>query len=229
MNQSFVKSKVTNPNTARRFSKESVVELTDKNLNVDASQLSFYLDHYNDAQIQAVNNKLVLQNQSYYSYSLNGSSYVWSVNNGKVQWPYSKNMMSEPTNGIPGKNYKWEMRNTFYVISALAQGKSLYGNSNKDVKTALVNIGITEGKFTIDAGAGEHNYILRSNREIIDLDNRTGWFDSQNWIERGYNERDTINVYEHDYQIDENGSINMSADDGFITDIITYPEKSCNK
>ena len=69
-----------------------------------------------------------------------------------------------------GKNYKWEMCKAGNILSALAQGKSLYGFKKKDVLSACESVGITEGAFSIDVGNGRHNYILQKSGKVINVD-----------------------------------------------------------
>ena len=85
------------------------------------------------SDICAKNNSLVLSNQSYYSWtSSNGGRYAWTVNNGRIGWAASESLLAENTNQ-KGTNYKWEMRKASNILTALAQGKSLYGYDKKDV------------------------------------------------------------------------------------------------
>ena len=77
--------------------------------------------------IYAKNNSLVLRNQSYYSWTTsNGGRFAWTVNNGRIGWAASESLLAENTNQ-KGTNYKWEMRKASNILTALAQGKSLYG------------------------------------------------------------------------------------------------------
>ena len=121
-------------------------------------------------QMRAVNNSLVLNNKGYYSWTAsNGSRYAWTVNNGMIGRAPSESLLAENTDK-DGKNYKWEMCKAGNILSALAQGKSLYGFKKKDVLSACESVGITEGAFSIDAGNGRHNYILQKSGKVINVD-----------------------------------------------------------
>ena len=56
------------------------------------------------------------------------------------------------------------------LISRLAKGSGFYGFSNEEQKEIFDGFGITEGFFTIDAGAGPHHYMLLDNGVIVDVD-----------------------------------------------------------
>lgn len=121
-------------------------------------------------QIRAVNNALVLKDKGYYSWTAaNGSQFVCTVDNGRIGPALSESLLVENTNQ-KGKNYRWEMRKTGNILSALAQGKSLYGFNKKDILSACESVGITEGAFSIDAGNGRHNYILQESGKVINVD-----------------------------------------------------------
>lgn len=58
------------------------------------------------------------------------------------------------------------------LLSRLARETSLYGFSKEEIKETLAGFGITEGHFTIDAGAGTHHYILLENGVVEGVDKR---------------------------------------------------------
>lgn len=262
-------------NTARSFSKESIVAMIDGSVNISKNKLSYYLDNYNNmsaildainfgenvscgydpdfkeygvisfdyngsrqvipnyavpkinasslSQICAVNNSLVLNNKSYYSWTTsNGSRYTWTVNNGKIGWASSESLLAENTNQ-KGTNYKWEMRKASNILSALAQGKNLYGFAREDVLSVYGSVGFRTGFFSIDAGSGVHNYILQESGRVINVDKKIEQLNNMNWIEAGFKEGDTVSVYGNDYIVDSNGYINVSADDTFTSTEIIYP------
>ena len=176
--------------------------------------------------ICAVNNSLVLSNKSYYSWTTSsGGKYTWTVNNGKIGWAVSESLLAENTNQ-KGTNYKWEMRKASNILSALAQGKNLYGYDKSDVLSACENIGITTGFFSIDAGAGKHTYLLQESGKTINVDAKIKQLNDINWIEIGYKEGDTFSVYGKEYAIDSSGHINVSAEDEFTSTEIKYPSRS---
>ena len=175
--------------------------------------------------ICAKNNSLVLNNQSYYSWTTtSGGKYTWTVNNGRIGWAASESLLAENTNQ-KGTNYKWEMRKASNILSALAQGKSLYGYDKKEVLSVCEKVGFTPGFISVDAGAGEHHYILRENGNVIDVDKKIEQMNSINWIEAGYQEGDVFNVYGKECVIDTDGHIQVSAEDAFTETEIQYPEK----
>ena len=175
------------------------------------------------SKICAVNNSLVLDNKSYHAWTTSsGSRYTWTVNNGRIGWAASESLLAENTNQ-KGTNYKWEMRKASNILSALAQGKSLYGFSREDVLSVCESVGFSTGFFSIDAGAGKHNYILQENGNILDVDKEIEQLNNMNWIEAGFKEGDTFSVYGNEYAIDSNGHIHVSADDTFTSTDIIYP------
>lgn len=178
------------------------------------------------SDICAVNNSLVLSNKSYYSWTTSsGGKYTWTVNNGKIGWAVSESLLAENTNQ-KGTNYKWEMRKASNILSALAQGKNLYGYDKSDVLSACENIGITTGFFSIDAGAGKHTYLLQESGKTINVDAKIKQLNDINWIEIGYKEGDTFSVYGNEYAIDSSGHINISSEDEFTSAEIKYPSRS---
>lgn len=93
--------------------------------------------------IRAVNNSLVLNNKSHYSWTTaSGSRYPWTVNNGRIGWAASESLLAEHT-GQKGTNYKWEMRKASNILSELAQGKSLWGYSRDEVLVTCEKVGLS--------------------------------------------------------------------------------------
>ena len=175
--------------------------------------------------ICAKNNSLVLNNQSYYSWTTSsGGRYTWTVNNGRIGWAASESLLAENTNQ-KGTNYKWEMRKASNILTALAQGESLYGYDKKDVLSVCEKIGFTPGFISVDAGAGEHHYILQENGKVINVDKKIEQMNSINWIEAGYQEGDVINVYGKEYAIAKDGHIQVSTTDEFTNTEIVYPSR----
>lgn len=175
--------------------------------------------------IRAVNNSLVLNNKSYYSWTMSsGSRYTWTVNNGKIGWASSESLLAENTNQ-KGTNYKWEMRKASNILSSLAQGKDLWGYSREEVLSTCEKAGINPGFFSIDAGAGKHTYILQESGKVINVDAKIKNLNNMNWIEIGYKEGDTFSVYGNEYAIDSSGHINVSVDDTFTSTEIIYPSR----
>lgn len=124
----------------------------------------------NLSRICAVNNSLVLNNKSYYSWTTaSGKKYTWTVNSGRIGWAASESLLSENTSQV-GTNYKWEMRKASNILTALAQGNSLYGYDKSDVLSVCESVGITPGFFSVDAGNGRHNYILQESGKVINAD-----------------------------------------------------------
>lgn len=178
--------------------------------------------------ICAANNSLVLNNKSYYSWTTaSGSKYSWTVNNGRVGWAASESLLAENTNQ-KGTNYKWEMRKASNILSDLAQGKSVWGHlySKEEVLSVCEKVGISPGFFSIDAGAGKHNYILQESGKVINVDANIKRLNDINWIDAGYKEGDTFTVYGNEYAIDSSGHINVSSGDGFTSMEIIYPHRS---
>lgn len=176
--------------------------------------------------IRAVNNSLVLNNKSYYSWTTSsGSRNTWTVNNGKIGWAASESLLAENTNQ-KGTNYKWEMQKAGNILSYLAQGKSLWGYSRGEVLSTCEKVGITPGFFSIDAGAGKHTYILQESGEVTNVDAEIKNLNNINWIEIGYKEGDTFSVYGNEYVIDSSGHINVSSEDEFTSAEIKYPSRS---
>ena len=125
--------------------------------------------------ICAKNNSLVLRNQSYYSWTTsNGGRFAWTVNNGRIGWAASESLLAENTNrkGTNGTNDKWEMRKASNILTALAQGKSLYGYDKKEVLFVCEKVGLTPGVISVDAGAGRHRYILQENGKVVNVDKK---------------------------------------------------------
>ena len=175
--------------------------------------------------IRAVNNSLVLNNKSYYAWTtLNGSRYTWTVNNGRIGWACSESLLAEEINK-KDTNYKWEMRKTGNILSALARGKDLYGYDREEVLSACKSVGLTTGFFSINAGDGTHHYILQESGNVINIDKEIDNLNNMNWIEIGYKEGDTFSVYGNEYAIDSSGHINVSTDDAFTSTDIIYPSR----
>ena len=120
--------------------------------------------------ICAVNNSLVLSNKSYYAWTTSsGNRYTWTVNNGRIGWACSESLLAEDINKKDA-NYKWEMRKAGNILSALAQGKDLYGFKREEVLSVCKSVGFTTGFFSINAGDGEHHYILQESGNVINID-----------------------------------------------------------
>lgn len=97
--------------------------------------------------IRAVNNSLILNNKSYYSWTISsGSRYTWTVNNGKIGWAASESLLAENTNQ-KGTNYKWEMRKAGNILSYLAQGKSLWGYSRGEFYRPVRKLELPQASF----------------------------------------------------------------------------------
>ncbi|MCM1192559.1 MAG: hypothetical protein NC389_09020 [Acetatifactor muris] len=176
--------------------------------------------------IRAVNNSLVLNNKSYYSWTTSsGSRYTWAVNNEKIGWAASESLLAENTNQ-KGTNYKWEMRKAGNILTCLAQGKDLWGYSRDEVLSTCEKVGITPGFFSIDAGAGKHTYILQESGKVTNVDAEIKNLNNINWIEIGYKEGDTFSVYGKEYAVDSSGHINVSVGDAFTSTEIIYPGRA---
>lgn len=177
-------------------------------------------------RICAVNNLLVLNSKSYYSWTTSsGRKCTWTVNNGRIGWAASESLLAENTTQ-KGTNYKWEMRKASNILSALAQGNNLYGYDKSDVLSVCENVGITTGFFCVDAGDGKHNYILQESGKVINVDVNIKRLNDINWIEAGYKEGDIFSVYGNEYAINSNGYINISSEDEFTSTEIIYPRRS---
>ena len=87
------------------------------------------------------------------------------------------------------------------------------------------NVGLTTGFFSINAGDGEHHYILQESGNVINIDREIEKLNNMNWIEIGYKEGDTFSVYGNEYVIDSSGHINVSTDDTFTSTDIIYPSR----
>lgn len=175
--------------------------------------------------IHAVNNSLVLNNKSYYAWTTpNGSRYTWAVNNGRVGWACSESLLVENTTQ-KDTNYRWEMRKASNILSALARGKDLYGYNREEVLSVCKSVGFTTGFFSINAGDGEHHYILQESGNVINVDKEIEKLNNMNWIEIGYKEGDTFSVYGNEYAVDSSGHIKVSADDTFTSTDIIYPSR----
>ena len=175
--------------------------------------------------ICAKNNSLVLRNQSYYSWTTsNGGRFAWTVNNGRIGWAASESLLAENTNQ-KGTNYKWEMRKASNILTALAQGKSLYGYDKKEVLSMCEKVGLTPGFISVDAGAGTHHYILRENGKVVNVDKKIEQLNQINWLEVGYQEGDIFSVYGKKYAIDSSGHINVSTEEEFTSVEIVYPSR----
>ena len=110
------------------------------------------------------------------------------------------------------------------LISRLAKGRGTYGFSNEEQKEILAGFGITEGHFTIDAGAGTRHYMLLENGVIVDVDKRIDFMNRTDWKKQGYQTGDVINVYGKECIVDEAGHIKVSAEDAFTDTKIQYPD-----
>ncbi|MBQ8280760.1 MAG: hypothetical protein IJZ23_13075 [Roseburia sp.] len=175
--------------------------------------------------IYAKNNSLVLRNQSYYSWTTsNGGRFAWTVNNGRIGWAASESLLAENTNQ-KGTNYKWEMRKASNILTALAQGKSLYGYDKKEVLSVCEKVGLTPGFISVDAGAGTHHYILRENGKVVNVDKKIEQLNHINWLEAGYQEGDIFTVYGKEYAVDSSGHINVSSEEEFTSTEIVYPSR----
>ena len=175
--------------------------------------------------ICAKNNSLVLRNQSYYSWTTsNGGRFAWTVNNGRIGWAASESLLAENTNQ-KGTNYKWEMRKASNILTALAQGKSLYGYDKKEVLSMCEKVGLIPGFISVDAGAGTHHYILRENGKVVNVDKKIEQLNQINWLEVGYQEGDIFSVYGKKYAIDSSGHINVSTEEEFTSVEIVYPSR----
>lgn len=170
--------------------------------------------------MRAVNNSLVLKNQSYYAWSpSSGGRYPWAVSNGHIGWASSESLLTEETNR-GGSSDRWEMRKAGNILSNLAQGVDLWGYKNEDVLKTCASVGFTPGFFSIDAGAGKHTYILQEFGGVIDVDKNITRWNNMNWIEVGYKEGDTFSIYGNEYTVDSSGHIHISANDTFtLTDV----------
>ena len=176
------------------------------------------------AGIQAVNNSLVLNNKSYYGWTAsNGGRYTWTVNNGMIGYAQSEKLLAEDNSRI----YEAEMGKAGDILSALAQGRSLWGElySRKEVISTCEKVGITPGFFSIDAGAGKHTYILQESGSVINVSKNISRWNNMNWIEIGYKEGDTFSIYGNEYAIDSNGHIHVSVDDTFTSTDVIYPSR----
>ena len=177
--------------------------------------------------ISAKNNKLILNNKGYYCYTAkNGKNYTWTVNNGHVDWAKSESMSEAIGENRSGYNYRWEMHQAGNLISRLAKGSGSYGFSNEEQKEILSRFGITEGHFTIEAGAGTHHYMLLENGVIVDVDKKIDFMNRTDWKKQGYQTGDVINVYGKECVIDDDGHIQVSAEDEFTDTEIQYPKKN---
>ena len=176
--------------------------------------------------ISAKNNKLILNNKGYYCYTAkNGKNYTWTVNNGHVGWANSERMSEAIGENRSGYNYRWEMHQASNLISRLAKGSGTYGFSNEEQKEILAGFGITEGHFTIEAGAGTRHYMLLENGVIVDVDKKIDFMNRTDWKKQGYQTGDVINVYGKECIVDEAGHIKVSAEDEFTETEIQYPQR----
>ena len=174
----------------------------------------------------ATNNSLILNDKSYYSWTTSsGRKFTWTVNKGKIGWAASESLLAENTNQ-KGTNYKWEMRKASNILTALAQGKSLYGYDKKEVLSVCEKVGLTPGFISVDAGAGTHHYILRENGKVINVNKKIEQLNNINWIEAGYHEGDVFSVYGKEYAVDSGGRINASTEEAFTSTEIVYPYRS---
>lgn len=175
--------------------------------------------------IHAVNNSLVLDNRSYYAWTAsNGGRYAWTVNNGMIGYAQSEKLLAGDNN----RNYEAEMGEAGDILSALAQGRSLWGElySRKEVLSTCEEVGITPGFFSIDAGAGKCTYILQESGSVINVSKNIARWNNMNWIEVGYKEGDTFSIYGNEYAVDSSGHIHVSEDDTFTETKVKFPERS---
>ena len=177
--------------------------------------------------IHAVNNSLILNNKSYYAWTVSdGRRYPWAVNNGYIGWAVSESLVTENTNRGETSS-RWEMGKAGDILTHLAQGSSLWDvlYSRKEVLSTCEKVGITPGFFSVDAGAGKHTYILQESGEVINVDTEIKNLNKINWIEIGYKEGAAFSVYGNEYTIDSSGHIHVSADDTFTSTDIIYPNR----
>ena len=117
------------------------------------------------------------------------------------------------------------MRKASNILSALAQGKSLYGYDKKEVLSVCEKVGFTPGFISVDAGAGTHHYILRENGKVVNASKKIEQLNNINWLEAGYREGDIFSVYGTEYAVDSSGHINISTDEAFTSTEIVYPSR----
>lgn len=174
----------------------------------------------------AKDNKLILNNKSYYCYTGNsGKQYTWTINNGHIGWAQSESLLSETNNKSEAKS-DWEMLKTRGVLTQLAQGKKSNAFTKTETLAALNSVGIAEGYFEINAGAGTHKYILREDGGIYDVKKKVDFFSNYNWLKQGYQKGDTFKIFGNKYKINENGHIDISENDTFTSSEIEYPVRT---
>lgn len=176
----------------------------------------------------AKDNVLRLENRSYYAYTAeSGKRYVWRVKDGHIgsaRTEYIHN--NDEAHTMQDTHDSREMLSIKGILSQLARGCTFWSSDyNKTAKDALKRVGITEGHFTVDAGAGEHHYILKENGNVDDVDNILEHLNTRNWIDAGYVQGQIFKVYGNEYTIDETGHILVSPDDGFKDTEVVYPKR----
>lgn len=179
-------------------------------------------------EIHAVNNSLVLEDKSYYAWTVSGGGrYPWAVHNGHIGWATSESLLllGEDTNRGE-TNDSWEMRKAGNILSNLAQGVNLWGYKREDVLKTCASVGFTPGFFSIDAGAGKHTYILQEFGGVIDVDKNIARWNDMNWIEVGYKEGDTFSIYGNEYAVDSSGHIHVSVDDTFTSTDVKFSKRA---
>lgn len=178
-------------------------------------------------EIRAIDNTLKLESKSYYSFTAsNGRAYPWAVNEGHVGWARTESLLSFPDGGMQiSAACRQEMCQVKGILSELARGESLSIYDNANILKTCEKIGIHPGFFSIDAGAGKHNYYLNESGKVFNLDEKIERLNKTNWIERGYSEGDKFCVFGNEYFIDASGYIQITEDDVFTTIDIVYPVK----
>lgn len=176
-------------------------------------------------KIYAVNNTLVLNDKSYYCWTTsNGKQCTWAVSGGRIGWAASESLLSEPT-GEKGTNYKWEMRKEANVLTALAQGSSLFGMDREEVLCICEKVGIEPVFFSIDVGVGKQNYFLSESGKIININAKIKQMNSMNWTEIGYEEGDIFSIYGNEYSVCGDGYLHISIPEKFSAGEIVYPKR----
>lgn len=272
-----IKDNISISSEGEKFSKKAILALIDNSVHTKASELSFYLENYNNSskildainfgaqvecgynpdfkdygilsfnyqsqkqiipiyaipkintnllnRIYTENNSLKIENKNYVSFTaINGKKYPWTVMDGKIGWAESESLISEPF-GQKNSNFKWEMRKASNILTSLAQGKCAMTFKNEDIKKALSSVGIKEGHFKIDAGAGTHRYILQNNGNVLSVDDKINFLTTTNWFKEGYKENDVFEVYGNKYKVNIEGKIEISENDVLTSTDIIYPSK----
>jgi hypothetical protein len=138
-----------------------------------------------------------------------------------MDWVRSESLVSE-------ERAPSESRVTGRILTSLARGKGtgVYKQQSKEFQTALKSVGISEGIFTIGAGAGEHHYELKPDGKIVRLDKKAAGLNRIDWVQHGYQVGDTFKVFGKEYAIGEDGHINVSVSSDITTSEIVYPTKA---